>query len=74
MHPNNGRKKMYAIYITSKRLVSRIYKEHLQLNKTKRHHFVDKGLYSQSLVFPVFACGGESWTIKKAEHQRIDAF
>ena len=26
------------------------------------------------LVFPVFMYGCESWTIKKVEHQRIDAF
>ena len=26
------------------------------------------------MVFPVVMCGFESWTIKKAEHQRIDAF
>ena len=26
------------------------------------------------MVFPVVVYGGESWTIKKAEHQRIDAF
>ena len=26
------------------------------------------------MVFPVVRCGCESWTIKKAEHQRIDAF
>ena len=26
------------------------------------------------VVFPVVMCGCESWTIKKAEHQRIDAF
>ena len=26
------------------------------------------------MVFPVFMCGCESWTIKKAEHWRIDAF
>ena len=26
------------------------------------------------IVFPVVMYGGESWTIKKAEHQRIDAF
>ena len=26
------------------------------------------------IVFPVVMCGCESWTIKKAEHQRIDAF
>ena len=26
------------------------------------------------MVFPVVMCGYESWTIKKAKHQRIDAF
>ena len=26
------------------------------------------------VVFPVVMCGCENWTIKKAEHQRIDAF
>ena len=25
-------------------------------------------------IFPVVMCRCESWTIKKAEHQRIDAF
>ena len=28
----------------------------------------------KAIVFPVFMYGCESWTIKKAEHQRIDAF
>ena len=28
----------------------------------------------QAMVFPVVMCGCESWTIKKAEHWRIDAF
>ena len=28
----------------------------------------------KALVFPVIMCGYENWTIKKAEHQRIDAF
>ena len=28
----------------------------------------------KALVFPVVMCGCESWTINKAEHQRIDAF
>ena len=28
----------------------------------------------KALVFPVVMCGCESWTLKKAEHQRIDAF
>ena len=28
----------------------------------------------KAVVFPVVMFGCESWTIKKAEHQRIDAF
>ena len=28
----------------------------------------------KAMVFPVIMYGGESWTIKKAEHRRIDAF
>ena len=28
----------------------------------------------KAMVFPVVMCGCESWTIKKADHQRIDAF
>ena len=28
----------------------------------------------QAMVFPVVMCGCESWTVKKTEHQRIDAF
>ena len=42
--------------------------------KKQRHYFADKGLSSQSMVFPVVMCGCESWTIMKAEHQSIDAF
>ena len=28
----------------------------------------------KAMVFPVVLYGCESWTVKKAEHQRIDAF
>ena len=39
---------------------------------------VDKRFYKvcmvKAIVFPVVMYGDESWTIKKAEHQRIDAF
>ena len=28
----------------------------------------------KGMVFPVVMCGCESWTVKKAEHRRIDAF
>ena len=28
----------------------------------------------KAMVFPVVMCGCESWTVKKTEHRRIDAF
>ena len=28
----------------------------------------------KAMVFPVVMCGCDSWTVKKAEHQKIDAF
>ena len=28
----------------------------------------------KAMVFPVVMCGCESWTVKKAEHRRTDAF
>ena len=39
-----------------------------------RHHFADKGLYSQSYGFSISHAWMLSWTIKKAECRRIDAF
>ena len=42
--------------------------------KKQRHYFTNKGLSSQSSGFSIVMYGGESWTIKKAEHQRTDAF
>ena len=33
-----------------------------------------KGHIVKAMVFPVVMYGYESWTIKKAEHRRIDAF
>ena len=43
--------------------------------KKQRHYFANKGPSSQSYgFFPVVMYGCESWTIKKAEHQRMDAF
>ena len=50
------------------------YDQPRQHIKKQRHYFADKGPSSQSLVFPVVMPGCENWTIKKAEHWRIDAF
>ena len=38
----------------------------------KSHFFFKPNL--QAMVFPVVMYGCEVWTVKKAEHQRIDAF
>ena len=42
--------------------------------KKQRHYFANKICLVKAMVFPVVIHGCESWTIKKAEHQRIDAF
>ena len=41
--------------------------------KKQRHDFANKGLSVKAMVLLVVMYGCESWTIKKAEHQRIDA-
>ena len=52
------------------------YDQPRQPIKKQRHCFANKGAYSQSygLVFPIVMYECESWTIKKAERRRIDAF
>ena len=42
--------------------------------KKQGHYFVNKCPSSQAMVFPVVKCGCESWTIRKAEQQKIGAF
>ena len=42
--------------------------------KKQRHYSANKCPYSQSFIFPVVMYGSDSWTIKEAECQRIDAF
>ena len=50
------------------------YDQSRQHIKKQRHYFPSKGPSSQGLVFPVVMYGCESWTMKKAECWRIDAF
>ena len=50
------------------------YDKPRQCIKKQRHHFADKGPDSQNYGIPVVMYGCESWTIKKAELQRIDTF
>ena len=44
-----------------------------QNTKKQRHYFANK-VPIKAMVFPVIMYGCESWAIKKAEHQIIDAF
>ena len=50
------------------------YDQPRQHIKKQRHYFANKVLSDQSYDFSVVMYGCESWTIKKAECQRIDAF
>ena len=49
------------------------YDQSRQHIKKQRHYFASKGPV-KAMVCPVVMYGCESWTINKAEHQRIDAF
>ena len=42
--------------------------------KKQRHYFANKVHLVKAMVFPVVIYGCESWTTKKTEHRRIDAF
>ena len=42
--------------------------------KSRDITFLTKVCIVKAMVFPVVMCACESWTIKKAEHQRIDVF
>ena len=42
--------------------------------KSQRHYFANKVHLVKAMVFPVVMYGCENWTVKKAEHQGIDAF
>ena len=50
------------------------YDKPWQHTKKQRHHIANKGHIVKAMVFPVVMYRCESWTIKKAEHQRTDAF
>ena len=50
------------------------YDQSRQYIKKQRHYFTTKVRLFKAMAFPVVMCGCESWTSKKAEHWRIDAF
>ena len=62
-----------AMKLKDTRSFKKSYDEIIQHIKKQRHYFADKGLSSRIMVSPVVIYGHERWTIKKAEHRRIDA-
>ena len=50
------------------------YDQHTQHIKKQRHYLPTKVHLVKAMVFPIVMYGCESWTIKKVECQRIDAF
>ena len=50
------------------------YDKPIQCLKKQTHHFANKVPSSQTYGFLVVMYECESWSIKKAEHQKIDAF
>ena len=57
-----------------RRSLEESYDQPRQLIKKQRHYFANKVCLVKAMVFPVAIYGCESWTIKKAECRRIDAF
>ena len=50
------------------------YNKPRQCIKKQIHYFVKNVHVVKAVVFLVVMCGCDCWTIKKAEHRRIDAF
>ena len=47
---------------------------YLYIEKANYTHLIVPMVIVKAMVFPVIMYGCESWTVKKAERQRIDAF
>ena len=50
------------------------YDQPRQHIKRQRHYFATKVHLVKVMVFQVVMYGFENWTVKKAEHRRIDVF
>ena len=55
-------------------LVRKAVTNHVSILKKQRHHFANKGCLVKAMVFLVVMSRCESWTIKRADHRKIDAF
>ena len=64
-------------FLEDKYMLHIFFENYYQLRqpiKKQSHYFTNKVCLVKAMVFPVVIYGCESWTIKKAECQRIDAF
>ena len=57
-----------------KRLLMKVKEEIDSIFKSRDITLPTKVCLVKAMVFPVVMYGYESWTVKKAEHRRIDAF
>ena len=65
----------YSHEIKRRLLLGRKVKTNLEsIFKSRDITLLTKVHLVKAMVFPVVMYGCESWTVKKAEHQRIDAF
>ena len=78
IHVNIWQKPLQYCKVISLQLIKISEKKSLKLQKKKKK---SKGItlptkvrLVKAMVFPVVMYGCESWTVKKAEHQRIDGF
>ena len=68
---------LLAVQGTLKTLLQQLYKYRMLFSfqhKKQRHYLSTKVHLVKALLFPVVMYGCESWTVKKAECQRINAF
>ena len=86
---NDGETGIYFIFLGSKITADYVYSHEIKrclllgrkamanldsVLKSKGFTLLTKVCLVKAMVFPVVMYGCESWTIKKVEHQRIDAF
>ena len=75
---NDAPKSLWTVTTTKKlkyacSLEEKLWKIYISI-KNQRHHFDDKVHIFKPMVFPLVMDGCKSWTIKKGEHLRTDAF
>ena len=63
-----------AMKLKDAALLKKSYDKHRQHIKKQRHYFANKVHVVKAIVFPVVMYGCKSWTVKKAECRRIEAF